>query len=106
MTKLNFSLALRHLWKNKLFSIINILGLSLGLVSCAIILLHVKFELGYDKIHVNKNRIARVITNNFAFTPYAMASHGSHHVVRVFHASAKQGSGTLGCGSLQYSGNS
>jgi putative ABC transport system permease protein len=74
MTKLNFSLAIRHLWKNKLFSIINILGLSLGLVSCAIILLHIKFELGYDRFHVKKDRIARVTTNNFVITPYALAS--------------------------------
>lgn len=74
MTKLNFNLAIRHLWKNKLFSIINILGLSLGLASCAVILLHVKFELGYDKFHAKKERIARVTTNNFVLTPYELAS--------------------------------
>ncbi|KPK82468.1 MAG: hypothetical protein AMS27_14535 [Bacteroides sp. SM23_62_1] len=66
--------SLKHLWKNKLFSIINILGLSLGLVSCTIILLHVKLELSYDQFHLKKDRIARVITNNFPFTPYILAS--------------------------------
>lgn len=70
----DFRISLRHLWKNKLFSIINILGLSLGLVSCTIILLHVKFELSYDQFHLKKERIARVVTNNFPFTPYLLAS--------------------------------
>jgi putative ABC transport system permease protein len=70
----DFKTSLRHLWKNKLFSIINILGLSLGLVSCTVILLHVKFELNYDQFHLKKDRIARIITNNFPFTPYILAS--------------------------------
>jgi putative ABC transport system permease protein len=70
----DFQTSLRHLWKNKLFSIINILGLSLGLVSCTVILLHVKFELSYDQFHLKKDRIARVIANNFPFTPYILAS--------------------------------
>jgi putative ABC transport system permease protein len=70
----DFRTSLRHLWKNKLFSIINILGLSLGLVICTVILLHVKFELSYDQFHLKKDRIARIITNNFPFTPYILAS--------------------------------
>ena len=69
----NFKISLRHLWKNKLFSVINILGLSLVLVCCTIILLYIKFELSYDQLHKKKDRIARVITNNFAFTPYMLA---------------------------------
>ena len=67
-------ISFRHLWKNKLFSIINILGLSLGLVSCTVILLHVKFELSYDQFHSKKDRIARIISNNFPYTPYPLAS--------------------------------
>jgi len=70
----DFKTSLKHLWKNKLFSIINILGLSMGLVSCTIILLHVKFELSYDQFHLKKDRIARVVANNFPFTPYILAS--------------------------------
>src|SRR4030042_3012628 len=67
-------ISFRHLWKNKLFSIINILGLSLGLASCTVILLHVKFELSYDQFHSKKDRIARIITNNFPYTPYPLVS--------------------------------
>lgn len=67
-------IAFRHLWKNKLFSIINILGLSLGLACCFLILLHVKFELSYDRFHAKKDRIIRVLYNNFAFTPMIMST--------------------------------
>ena len=71
---LYFRFAFRHLWKNKLFSIINIVGLSLGLACCFIILLHVRFETGFDRFHVKRDRIIRVLNNNFAFTPGAMAT--------------------------------
>jgi putative ABC transport system permease protein len=71
---INLRNALRHLWKNKLFSIINILGLSLGLACCFVILLHIKFELSYDRFHDKKDRIVRVLYNNFAFTPMVMAT--------------------------------
>ncbi len=66
--------AFRHLWKNKLFSIINIVGLSLGLACCFIILLHVRFETGFDQFHSNKDRIIRVLHYHYAYTPIVMAT--------------------------------
>jgi putative ABC transport system permease protein len=71
---LYFRFAFRHLWKNKLFSIINIVGLSLGLSCCFIILLHVRFETGFDRFHAKRDRIIRVLNNHFAFTPAVMAT--------------------------------
>ncbi len=50
----------RYLIKNKTTSIINILGLSLGIVFCLIIYLVVQHELGYDTFHPDKERIYRV----------------------------------------------
>lgn len=70
---LNLRLAFRFLWKNKLYSIINIAGLSLGLACCFIILLHVRFEIGFDKFHEKKDRIAIVMHGDWSFTPYVMA---------------------------------
>ena len=72
---LNIRLALRFLWKNKLFSFINIAGLSLGLACCFIILLHVRYETGFDRFHANKDRIVRVIHQDWrsTYTPYVMA---------------------------------
>lgn len=52
--------ALRHLYKRKAFSIINILGLSVGLTCCILILLWVNDEISYDRFHDNYKNIYRV----------------------------------------------
>lgn len=53
--------AWRNIKKNKLFSFINILGLSLGIATCFIIMLYVQDELSYDRFNKNADNIARVI---------------------------------------------
>jgi len=53
--------ARRNLINNKLYSGINILGLSIGIVCCLLIYLFITNELNYDKFHVNGDRIYRVI---------------------------------------------
>lgn len=50
----------RYLVRHFSFSLINILGLSVGLASCLLIYLYVDFELNYDGYNVHANRIARV----------------------------------------------
>ncbi len=57
MFKLNLKIALRNLWKNKGFSIINIGGLAIGLASCLMLLLYVNYEWSYDKQYKNVDRI-------------------------------------------------
>src|SRR6476620_69580 len=52
--------AFRNLRKNKLYSAINIIGLTTGIVCCALIGLYITDEMSYDKFHVNANRIARI----------------------------------------------
>jgi len=79
----DFKISLRHLWKNRLYAIINTIGLSLALTCCSIIILHVRFELSYDRLHVNRDRIARVLTNNFPFTPFIMASALHNHFPEI-----------------------
>jgi putative ABC transport system permease protein len=49
MFKLNFKIALRNLWKNKGYTLINVGGLAIGLASCMILLLYVAYEWSYDK---------------------------------------------------------
>lgn len=56
-----FKTAWRSLLKNKLFSAINIFGLSLGIALCYTILLYVKDELSYDRFNTKADRIARII---------------------------------------------
>ena len=52
--------ALRNLWKNKAFSAINIIGLSVGLAVCLLIVLYVKDELSYDRYNAQAENIYRI----------------------------------------------
>ncbi len=61
MFKNYFITAWRNIRKNKLFSFINFIGLSLGIATCFIILLYVQNELSYDKFNKNADNIARIV---------------------------------------------
>ena len=61
MLKNYFKIAFRNLSRNKVFSAINIVGLSIGLTCCLLMVLYMQHELSYDKFHANSTRIARVI---------------------------------------------
>ena len=53
--------AWRNLRKNRLFSFINILGLSIGIATFFIIMLYVQDEMSYDRFNKNADNIARVV---------------------------------------------
>jgi putative ABC transport system permease protein len=55
-----FLLALKHFRKQKLFSFINLLGLSAGITCCTMIFLFVINELSYDRFNPNSKNIYRV----------------------------------------------
>ncbi len=57
-----FKTAFRSLWRQKAFSLINILGLAVGLTACFLIFLYVRFETSYDNFHSKADRIYRVVT--------------------------------------------
>lgn len=61
MFKINFKIAIRNFAKNKIYSIINIFGLSIGIAASALILLFITDELSFDKFHKNYERIYRVV---------------------------------------------
>ncbi|HXL57168.1 MAG TPA: ABC transporter permease, partial [Chitinophagaceae bacterium] len=63
MFKNYFKTAWRNMVKNKTATIINILGLTLGITACLIIYLDTSFELSYDNFHPDKERIYRVVTS-------------------------------------------
>ena len=52
--------AIRNLWKNKSFSAMNILGLSIGLATCLLITFYVIDELSFDRFNKKADRIYRV----------------------------------------------
>jgi putative ABC transport system permease protein len=55
-----FKIAFRNLAKHKMFSCINVLGLSAGMTACFLIALYVHFELTYDAFHKKADRIYRL----------------------------------------------
>ncbi len=63
MIKNYFKIAWRNLLKNKTYSLINIIGLAIGLSTSLIILLYVFDELSYDAYHTNADEIVRVVFN-------------------------------------------
>jgi putative ABC transport system permease protein len=80
---LNLKVYIRFLWKNKILTLINIGGLSIGIASCLFITLFVTDELSYD-LHVKKiDRIYRIVTkivsegqvDRIAITTSALADH-------------------------------
>lgn len=60
-----FKLAYRNIFKQKLLSLINILGLSLGLACFCLFLLYAVNELNYDRFHANSDSIFRVYRWSF-----------------------------------------
>jgi len=60
MLKNYLKIAWRNLWRNTSFSILNILGLSMGLAVTGLIALWMGHELGIEQFHENKDRIYQV----------------------------------------------
>ncbi len=57
-----FKITFRNLWRHKVFSLINIIGLAAGMSACLLIYFYVSFELSYDRYHTRANRIYRLVT--------------------------------------------
>lgn len=82
MIKNYVTTALRSLLKNKAFTIINVLGLALGLAICLLIVFYVADELSYDQYNANAERICRVNADikyggnasSYAVTPPPLAA--------------------------------
>lgn len=62
MFKNYFTIALRTLWKNKIFTFINILGLAIGISASLVIFLLVQYDFSFDKFHKDGDRLYRVVS--------------------------------------------
>ncbi len=62
MIQLQFKNSIRYLKRNKLFTILNIIGLTIGISACWVIFKFVSYELSYEKGLQNKENIYRIIT--------------------------------------------
>ncbi len=74
-------IAIRALLKQRIYSIINMLGLSIGIASCLLIVLYVSHELSYDQFHTRKDRLYKMAlerkypnhATNYAVIPHSFA---------------------------------
>ena len=82
MTANYIKIAFRNLWKNKLFSFINIMGLGLAIPFALLALMHLQSTFEFDNFHPHPERIYRVLTNEvtregtvtkYASSPYLLA---------------------------------
>lgn len=63
MLKNYFLIAWRNITRNKIYSLINILGLTLGICACLVIFPIIHYELGFDNFHPDGKYIYRVIAH-------------------------------------------
>ncbi len=59
-----FLIAFRNLWRNKVFSAINIVGLTLGTTGSFLIFLWISYATSFDQFHSKKDRIYQVFSNH------------------------------------------
>src|ERR1700750_2286062 len=75
MLKNYFKIAFRSFWKHKLFTFINVIGLSIGISASLVIFLIVHYDFTFDKFHKDGDRIYRVVSN-FSFQGNVNHSYG------------------------------
>ncbi|MEM1134563.1 MAG: ABC transporter permease [Bacteroidota bacterium] len=91
MFKNYFIVLWRNTIRNQVFSMVNLLGLSVGMAACLLLLIYISDELSYDQFHEKGNRIYR-ITESFkngdsytttAMTPYLIAASVTNELAAV-----------------------
>ena len=84
MIKNYFKIAYRNLFKNRLYSLINIGGLALGMATASLLFLWVQNEMSFDSFHKKSDQIYRINTHlkindtetwHWASTPYKLADY-------------------------------
>lgn len=84
MFKNYFKIAWRNLSKNKVYSLINLMGLTIGMTCFALIAFYIQYELSFDKHIKNSDRIYRIVqqqkgnafrgTDYFALAPLPLST--------------------------------
>ncbi|HEY4061536.1 MAG TPA: FtsX-like permease family protein [Puia sp.] len=71
MIKNYFITALRNLRRNKIFSLINVLGLAIGISAALVIYLIIQYDFSFEKFQKDRDRIYRVVSDmKFSGEPY------------------------------------
>ena len=91
MLKNYLKISIRSLIKQKVYTTINVLGLSVGIASCLLIVMFVMHEFSYDKFHANADRIYKIAlerkypnhVTNYAIIPHSFAEIINHEFPEV-----------------------
>jgi len=75
MIKNYFIVAFRNFWRNKIFSLINIIGLAIGISASLVIYLLVHYDFAFDKFEKDGDRIYRVVSD-FTFSGESFKNSG------------------------------
>lgn len=62
MLRTHFKVALRHIAKDKIYSVLNITGLAVATATAFLMFQFINFELAFDNFHENKETIYRIVT--------------------------------------------
>ena len=77
MLKNYFKIAIRKMMRQKMYSIINIGGLAIGIACFVLISIYVKHEMSFDRFHKNNENIYRVYRIENESTGKSKRSHAS-----------------------------
>src|SRR5580698_9231227 len=69
MLKSFFKRTLRNIWRNKIYSFLNIFGLAIGIACTGLIFLWVEDETQFDHVNVKKDRLYMAL-NNWPFSEH------------------------------------
>lgn len=91
MLKNYFKIAYRNLFKNKIFSTINVVGLSIGMAAALLIFVWVQNELSFDNYHSDAHRIYRTISHidvgqdiwNWSSVPYPLTEAATEEIPEI-----------------------
>ena len=65
-------LTLRNMRRHRMYAVINIAGMSIGLAAAILIFFYVRFETSYDRYHPDAERIFRIVYPDYTGIPYVL----------------------------------
>lgn len=99
MLKNYIKIAFRNLTQHKSYTLLNLMGLAVGMACCILIALYIREELSFDTFHPNADRITAVGTNGLfgstLSTPYPLADAMVDEIPQVEKAIRLNGTGQL-----------
>lgn len=79
-----FILTLRNFLRNRNYTLINILGLSIGITACIVIFLIINYELAFDKFHSRYDSIYRIVQTSKNASGEEFEAHTPYPVAKAF----------------------